>query len=150
MSTYQCGRNRRRKKSLGHVCVILSSEILKIVCIRNKKTISIRLASTLNLIVFLQDPPQYLNSLFRVHSGRFLSNTRKRKISQNDHSLSLVVTRRSLSFVVILCHLLSLVALLVVTCCTTRCHSLSLVVARCLSFYNRSRKMDVSNGYSLI
>ena len=38
---YQGGRNRTTKKSLGHVCVILSSEILKVVCITNKKAVSI-------------------------------------------------------------------------------------------------------------
>ena len=36
MNTYQGGRNQPKKKSLGYVCVILSSEILKVVCITNK------------------------------------------------------------------------------------------------------------------
>ena len=68
------------------------------------------------------------------------------------HLLSLVVTRficcHSLLFVVIRCHsfsircqLLSLVAQLVVTPCTTRYNSLSLVVTQCisrLSFYKRT------------
>ena len=49
----------------------------------------------------------------------------KRKISRNSHSLSFVVTR---------CHSLSLV----VICCTTRCHPLSLDVTTRLSFYKRS------------
>ena len=66
----------------------------------------------------LQDPPWCLKSLFRVHSGGFLSYSRKRKISQNDHSLP---------FVVICCHSLSFVV--------TRCHSLSFVVIHCLSLY---------------
>ena len=69
-----------------------------------------------------------------MHSGRFLSYSRKKKISQNDYSLSLVVIRcHSLSFVVNRCHSLSLVAPLVaplvVTWCITR-----------LSFYKRSLK----------
>ena len=38
---YQGGQNRAKKKSLGHVCVILSWEILKVVCITNKKAVSI-------------------------------------------------------------------------------------------------------------
>ena len=41
MNTYQGGHNQPRKKSLGNVCVILSSEIFKVVCITNKKTVSI-------------------------------------------------------------------------------------------------------------
>ena len=69
-------------------------------------------------------------------SGSLLSYLKKRKISRNGHSLSfvlpLVVTRcttrcHSLSLVVIRCHSLSFV----VTRCTTRCHSLSFVVTRC-------------------
>ena len=92
------------------------------------------LVSILTSIVFLQDLLQCLKSLFRVHSGRFLSYLKKRKISQNNHSLSLVVIRcHSLSFVVTRCHPLSLVVIcchslsLVVICC----HSLSFVVTRC-------------------
>ena len=108
--------------------------------------------SVLNSIISLQDPVQCLKSLFRVHSGRFLSYLKKRKIGQNDHLLSLVIIRchllsliairyYSLSFVVTRCHSLSLVIPLVltrlllvviryyslsfvVTCCTTRCHSI--------------------------
>ena len=65
-----------------------------------------------------------------MHIGRFLSYSRKKKISQNDYSLSLVVIRcHSLSFVVSRCLSLSLVAPLVVTRCITR-----------LSFYKRSLK----------
>ena len=41
MNTYHGGQNRPRKKSLGNICVILSSEIFKVVCITNKKTVSI-------------------------------------------------------------------------------------------------------------
>ena len=60
-------------------------------------------------------------SIFTLHSGRFLSYSRKRKISQNDHSLSfIVIWCYSLSFVVTRCHSLSLVI--------TGCHSMSLVV----------------------
>ena len=49
------------------------------------------LASILTSIVSLWDPLECLKSPFRVHSGRFHSYSKKRKISQNDHSLSLVV-----------------------------------------------------------
>ena len=87
-----------------------------------------------------------------MHSGGFLSYSKKRKISQNDHSLSLVVIYcHSLLFVITRCHSLSLVVIrclslyhslsFVVTRCATRCHSLSLVVTRCitrLSSYKRS------------
>ena len=72
-----------------------------------------------------------------MHSGRFPFYSSKRKISQNDHSLSLVV---------ICCHSLAFV----VTRCTTRFHllyhSLSLVVTRCiscLSFYKRLFKSSI-------
>ena len=60
-------------------------------------------------------------------SGRLLSYLKKRKISRNGHSLSLVVIRCTTR-----CHSLSFV----VTRCTTRCHSLSLVVIRCHSLYH--------------
>ena len=79
-------------------------------------------------MVCLQDPPQCLKSLFRVHSSRFLSYSRKRKISQNDHLLSLVVIRcHSLSFVITGClslyHSLSIVVPLVVIRCHLKYHS---------------------------
>ena len=113
------------------------------------------LVSILTSIVSLQDPLQWLKSLFRVHSGRLFSYSKKRTITQNDDSLSLVIICcHSLSFDVIRCHSLSLIVPLVVTRCTTRCHSLSFVVTRCttrfhslsllftrcitLSFYKRS------------
>ena len=68
-----------------------------------------------------------------MHSGRFLFYSRKRKISQNDHSLSFVVTCCYwVSFVFTRClrrHLLSFV----VTHCATRCHSLSIFVTHCAS-----------------
>ena len=95
-------------------------------------------------------------------SGSLLSYLKKREISRNGHSLSLVVTRshllslvviryttrcHSLSLVVIGCHLLfhslSLVVPLVVICCHSLYYSLSLVVTRCttrLPFYKRSFK----------
>ena len=92
------------------------------------------LVFTLNSIVSLQDPPQCLRSLFSVHSDRVLSHQRKRKISQNDHSLSLVVIR---------CHSLSLVVPPDVTRCTTRCHPLSFVVICCHSLYHLL-SLDVS------
>ena len=63
-------------------------------------------------------------------SGRFLSYKEKNKNSRNNPSLSFVVTR---------CHSLSLVVLLVVIRCITRCHllhpSLSLVVIGGHSLY---------------
>ena len=108
------------------------------------------LVSTLTSIISLQDPLQYLKSLFRVHSCRFLSYSKNRKISQNDHSLSLVVIFcQPLSFIVTRCHSLSLAVIRchslssVVTLCTTCCHSFALVVTWCitrLSFYKRSYK----------
>ena len=88
-------------------------------------------------------------------SGRLLSYLKKRKISRNGHSLSLVVIRchslyhslslvvirchslyHSLSFVVTCCHSLSLVVPLVVIRCHSLYHSLSLVVIRCHSLYH--------------
>ena len=85
-------------------------------------------------------------------SGRLLSYLKKRKISRNGHSLSLVVIRchslyHSLSLVVIRCHSLYHSLSFVVT----RCHSLSLVVplvvTRCttrLSFYKRSNLTSIN------
>ena len=89
-------------------------------------------------------------------SGSLLSYLKKRKISRNGHSLSLVVIRCTTR-----CHSLSFV----VTRCTTRCHSLSfvvtchslyslyhslsLVVTRCttrLSFYKRSVAKILTEG----
>ena len=60
---------------------------------------------------------------------------KKRRISRNGHSLSLVVP-------------------LVLTCCVTRCHSLSLVVTRCttrLSFYKRyfNRSICIVPAYKI-
>ena len=60
-------------------------------------------------------------------SGRLLSYLKKRKVSRNGHSLTLIVIR---------CHSLSFVVSLVVTRFTTRCHSLSLVVIRCHPMYH--------------
>ena len=68
-------------------------------------------------------------------SGRSLFYSEKRKISWNDHSLSLVVIRCHLVY-----HSLSFVV--------TRCYSLSLVVTRCitrLSFDKRSCDCRISN-----
>ena len=97
-----------------------------------------QLISVIISIVSIQDPVHCLKGLFRVHSGRFLSYLKKRKISQKNHSLSFVVTFchllsfvvircRSLSLIVICCHSLSLVVPLIVF----RCHSLSFIVTRC-------------------
>ena len=81
------------------------------------------------------------------------------------HSLSLVVTRcHSLYYLLPLfvvtccttrCHSLSLIVALVVSGCTTRCHSLSLFVTRCttrLSFYKRSilRAWKKLNSFQLL
>ena len=52
-----------------------------------------------------------------MRSGRLLSYLKKRKINRNGHSLSFVVP-------------------LVVTRCSTRCHSLPLPVIRCHSLYH--------------
>ena len=87
------------------------------------------LVSILTSIISLQDTLQCLKSLFRVLSYGFLSYLKKRKISQNDHSLSVVLIRcHSLSFAVTDCHSLSLVFI--------HCYSLSFVVSRCLSLYH--------------
>ena len=40
-NTYHSSRNRPRKKSRGHICVTLSSEMFKVACITNKKAASI-------------------------------------------------------------------------------------------------------------
>ena len=133
------------------VYVILSSEVFKVVCITNKKTVSIHASygqcfflGTCFHSYFnssLQDPLQCLKSLFRVYGGRFLSYRKKKKdwpkwplvvirwrSSIPWHSLSLVVPLRWRS--------LCLVVALVVACCAARCDSLSLVVAaRCRSVY---------------
>ena len=63
--------------------------------------------------------------IFRVLSGRFLSYSRKRKVSGTNHQLSLVVTRFT-TCCATRCNSFSFV----VTSCTTRCHLLSLVVNR--------------------
>ena len=83
------------------------------------------------LFIVQETVQETLQSLFRVHCGRFLSDLKKRKISQNDHSLSFVVTRcHSLSFVVSRCTTRCLY--IATTGCTT-CWSLSLVVT-CLIY----------------
>ena len=80
------------------------------------------LVSALNSIVLLQGPNQGLRVLFKVLSGRFLFYQKQRKISQNDHSLSLVV---------ILCHMLYHSLFLVVPVIAIPCHSLPFVVTSC-------------------
>ena len=94
------------------------------------------LVSILTSIVSLQDPLQWLKSLFRVHSGRLFSYSKKRTITQNDDSLSLVIICCHSLLAVIRCHSLSLI----VSHCTTRCYSLyhllSFVVIRCHSLYH--------------
>ena len=83
------------------------------------------------LFIVQETVQETLQSLFRVHCGRFLSDLKKRKISQNDHSLSFVVTRcHSLSFVVSRCTTRCLY--IATTGCTT-CWLLSLVVT-CLIY----------------
>ena len=95
------------------------------------------LAYTLNSIVPLHDPPQYLKRVFRVHSDKFPSYSKKRKISHNYHSLSLIVTRCDLLLLVFIrYHQLSFVVRLVVTCCTTSSHSLLLAVIYCHSLFH--------------
>ena len=50
MNAYQGGRNQPKKKLLGHVCAILSSEILKVVRVTNKlskETVNVQTASIL-------------------------------------------------------------------------------------------------------
>ena len=76
----------------------------------------------------LQDPLQCLKILFRLHSGRLLSYSKKGK------SGKMTICCHSLSFFVTRCHLLPLFA--------PRCHSLSLIVPlvvnRCHSMYQSS------------
>ena len=81
------------------------------------------LVSPLNSIGLFQRSSSRFRVLLRVLSGRLLSYLKKRKISWNCHSLSFVVTCCTtrchfLSLVVILCHLLPLI----VTCCHSLYH----------------------------
>ena len=143
MNTKQDGRKQPKKKSLDFVCVILSSQMFKVelsqFLLLTVKVSSQGLVSVLNSIVLLQGLHQGLRVLFRVHSGRFLSYQKQRKISQNGNSLSLVVirctTRYHSLYIVILCFSLSLVVLLV----ATRCHSSSFDVPLFCLFINDQR-----------
>ena len=63
-------------------------------------------------------------------SGRLLSYLKKRKLSRNGHSLTLVVI--VVPLIVTHCHSLSLI----LTGCTTRCHSFSLDVLLVCLFIN--------------
>ena len=151
MNTYQSCRNRPRKKSLGHACVTISSEIFKIVCITNKKmsqflvlTVYISskgLVSLLTELCLSQIIFNIQRVFFRVLSGRFLSYLKKRKISQNDHLLLLIIIHcHLLLFVATRCiswyHSLPLVVPLIVICWRLLSPSLSLVVTRCQSMYH--------------
>ena len=96
---------------------------------------SFGLASILTSIVSLEDPLECLKSLFRVHSGRFHSYSKKKKeklakMTTHCHLLSFVVIYSCLLWFVVTCHLLSLVF----SCCYTwhsLCHLLSFVVSHC-------------------
>ena len=78
-----------------------------------------------------------------MHSGRFLSYSRKKKKLAKT-PLSFVVTRcHSLSFVVTRCHLLSIVVSRCITRCHSLCHSSSFVVIHSHSLYH-SLSLDVS------
>ena len=121
------------------VYVILSSEVFKVVCITNKKTVSIHpsygqcfFSGTCFHSYFnssLQDPLQCLKSLFRVYGGRFLSYSKRRKIGQKGHSLSFVGARQFLgTHCLSLCHF---VGARCVSLCRLLCHSLWFAVACC-------------------
>ena len=163
MNTYQGSQNRPRKKSLGNVCVILSSEIFKVVGITNKKTVSIpasyreyfflgacfysqfsslSVRSSLMFNKYLQGAQWQVPFLFEKKKNqpkRPLVVIRCRLLLLaviRYNSLSFVVTRyHSLSLVITCCHSLSLI----VTRCHSLYHSLSFVVTRC-----HSLSMDVS------
>ena len=142
MNTYQGSQNRPRKKSLGNVCVILSSEIFKVVGITNKKTVSIpasyreyfflgacfysqfsslSVRSSLMFNKYLYGAQWQVPLLFEKKK-----NYPKRLLVVIHCNLVLLAVIRchSLSFVVTRYHWLSLIF----TRCTTRFHSLSLVV----------------------
>ena len=81
------------------------------------------------LLLFALTSGVMRNNLF-VLKYSYQSIARKKNSNQNDHSLSVAVTR---------CHLLSFIF----TRCYSLCHSFSLVVTRyitCLSFYLQSQK----------
>ena len=123
---------------------MLSSEVFRVVYITNKKIVSINASYgqcfSLGICFYSYfnslssgSPSMFKEPLYRVYSGRFLSYSKKGKISQNSHPLS--IPWRSLCVVVPLrWRSFSLVVPLVAACCTARCDSLSLVVvARCHS-----------------
>ena len=90
--------------------------------------------SGLSSIVSLQDPLKCLKSSLQGAQWQVSLLFEKRKMSQNDHQLSLVVIH---------CHSLSPDVPLVVTRCTPRCHLLLLIAIRCSSLYH-SMSLDVS------
>ena len=84
-------------------------------------------ASGLSSIVSLQDPLKCLKSSLQGAQWQVSVLFEKRKMSQNDHQLSLVVIH---------CHSLSPDVPLVVTRCAPRCHLLLLIAIRCSSLYH--------------
>ena len=114
-------QGRGNQLSLGHT---IFGNVLKLYVLQTRKvsqylllTVNVScqgLVSILTSIVSLQDPLQCLKSLFRVHSGRYFSYSKKGKIAKMST-----------------CHSLPLAVPLVITRCTTSC------ITR-LSFYKQS------------
>ena len=152
MYTYHDEQNRTRKKPLGYVCVILSSKIFKVACITKKTAV---LSScffllillfrgfffALNSIVSVQGLPQCLKSYLLGAKWQVPLLLKKQ---ENQPKCGVFVTRfDSLS--------------LVVTHCTTQCHSLcyslSFFVTQCiarLSFVVKRQKNRSFNTKSYI
>ena len=108
--------------------------MFKVVCITNEKTVLIPASYSLYFfpgVLIQQSFFQILLNVwkvrFRMQSGRFVSYSKRRNISQNDHSVF------SLSFVVTLCHSLLLVVSRFPTHYHSLYHLLSFVVTRCSS-----------------
>ena len=139
LKTCNCIKRLQQRFFPVNIAKILRAPIFKKIC----KQLLLQFLLP-NVKIFTQGLPSALNSIsffssrsfskFKEFSlgcsvGRLFSYSKKRRISQNGYSLSLVVMRcrllyHSLSFVLTRCHSLSPVVPLV----GTRCHSLSLIV----------------------
>ena len=115
-------------------------KFFKTVFVTNKKAISILTANIsssesvlLNLLLMQQVLFKVFLKVYRVLFRVSISNllSKKKKIGQNNHSLSFIVTRCHSLY-----HSLSLVVLLVVPLVTIRCHSLSFIATRCTTHCN--------------
>ena len=142
MNTYQGSQNRPRKKSLGNVCVILSSEIFKVVGITNKKTVSI--PASYREYFFLGACFYSKFSSLSVRSSlmfnKYLQGAQWQipllfKKKKNQPKRPLVVIRCHLLLLgVIRFHSLSSSSLIIIRC-HSLCHSLSFVVHLCHALY---------------